>query len=128
MELSMKWTDTVASTCRWAEFAEENWGDWDFLWEDSEADYQGYAEFIAYKDEKYVHMYWTYGSCGGCDPWEDMSSVEAKNEFNNSAIYFESFELLKKWIDMKSRTEKERMTRAVWEHAFRYELEKILSN
>jgi hypothetical protein len=122
----MKWKDTVASQCRWSEFAEENWGDWDFLWEESEADYQGHAEFIAYKDGKFVHVYWNYGSCGGCDPWEDISEEEAKKEFNDGAVYFDDFQQLKDWIEMKSKGKRDSMMAGVWEQAFYHELEEVL--
>jgi hypothetical protein len=122
----MKWEQTVASGCRWSEFAEENWKDWDFLWEDSEADYQGYAEFIAHKNGKYVHVYWTYGSCSDCDPWEDMNYEEAKKEFDDSAVYFDNFKQLKAWIDMKPKRDSNKMLEALREHEFKYELEETL--
>jgi len=68
----MKWSDTVASRCRWADAAIKNWGAWDIVWEDSESDYQGHAAILAAEpDGEHWEFYeWTYGSCSGCDSWE----------------------------------------------------------
>ena len=38
----MKFDETTASQCRYGNVLERVFGDWDIVWEDSEADYQGH--------------------------------------------------------------------------------------
>lgn len=98
----MKWEETVASKCRWAEFAEANWGTWEFIWEDSYSDYQGSASIVAYdmNSGRFVFTEWSYGSCSGCDPWEDMPEEKVKKDFDKMAIYFDDTRSFLKWVDM----------------------------
>ncbi len=93
----MKFKDLEASRCRWSEFAEANWGDWNFIWEEAEVDYQGSAKILGTKDGRFVYCEWSYGSCSGCDPWEDMNEDEAKADFDKGAVYFEDIHELKKF-------------------------------
>src|ERR1700739_419908 len=60
------WSETIASQCRYGDVAESIWGDWDIIWEDSEADYQGHASILARKNNRYSFYEWYYGSCSGC--------------------------------------------------------------
>jgi hypothetical protein len=94
----MQFKDTEASKCRWSEFAEENWGDWDVIWERAEVDYQGEAEVLFFKDGKFAYIEWFYGSCSGCDPWEDMGTAVAKKDFDSHALYFNSINELNEWL------------------------------
>jgi len=98
----MKWTETVASTCRYGDNAGNVWGDWEILWEDSESDYQGHASFLAKKGNKYCFYEWWYGSCSGCDTWEsaDLDDKAIEKEMNDTALWFDSKEELEKWLDM----------------------------
>jgi hypothetical protein len=97
----MKWDKTVASSCRYGEVAGRIWGDWDVLWEDSEADWQGHASFLATKDGKYAVYEWWYGSCGGCDGWEadgaDDDRVE--KEMRRDAQWFKSKKAFLAYVD-----------------------------
>lgn len=95
----MKFKDLKIADCRWSEFADANWGDWNFIWEDGEPDYQGSARLLATKDGRFVYSEWSWGSCSGCDPWEDMKEDEAKAEFDQSAVYFEDVHELKKFAE-----------------------------
>ena len=97
----MKWSDTVASTCRYGEIAGQIWGDWDILWENSESDYQGHASILAKKGNRYAFYEWWYGSCSGCDGWEadGKSSEDIEKEMRGTAIWFESKKQLKAWLD-----------------------------
>jgi hypothetical protein len=92
----------VASTCRYGSIAEEIWGDWNLLWEDSEADYQGHASFLVKKGNKYVFYEWHYGSCSGCDGWEaaDATNEEIAAEMQERAAVFNSKKELKGWLEM----------------------------
>ena len=98
----MEWNKTVASTCRYGEVAERIWGDWDVLWEDSEADYQGHTTILARKGNKWSFYEWWYGSCSGCDGWEsDGKGDDAiEKEMRNTAMWFKSKKELKAWLEM----------------------------
>lgn len=68
----MKWEETVASKCRYGDVAGCIFGQAEIIWECSEDDYQGHANILAYmSDGRFAHYEWTYGSCSGCDDWED---------------------------------------------------------
>ena len=63
---TIKWNDSVAITCRYGNIVGEALGYPDVIWEHSENDYQGFANFIGkMKDGRFVHYEWTYGSCSG---------------------------------------------------------------
>lgn len=96
----MKWDKTVASKCRYGEVAEEIWGTWDIIWEDSESDYQGHASFLAEKDGKYCFYEWWYGSCSGCDGWEadGKSDDEIEQEMRDTALWLDDIDQLKVWF------------------------------
>lgn len=65
-----------------------------------EAEYQGSAAVIARLEkgnaELYVLLQWDWGSCSGCDDWEqrDLSNEEIVEEMRNSLALFESREQL----------------------------------
>lgn len=100
----MKWNETIASQCRYSECAEKIWGKWDILWEDSQEDYQGHASFLAKKGNKYCFYEWWYGSCSGCDTWEDAGLTDKQiiEEMTNTSLFFNGKKELKKWLDMLS--------------------------
>lgn len=96
------WSETIANTCRYGDIAADIWGDWDIIWEDSEADYQGHASILARKGNRYSFYEWWYGSCSGCDGWEAdcKSGTAIEAEMRDTAIWFESKAELKKWLTM----------------------------
>ena len=98
----MKWNETTAAQCRYGDVAGNIWGDWEILWEDSDADYQGHATILANKGRRYAFYEWWYGSCSGCDGWEadgkDDSAIE--KEMRDTAMWFSSKEDLRKWLTM----------------------------
>lgn len=87
----MKWTETVANGCRYGENAGNIWGDWEVLWESSEADYSGSADFVAYKDGLFVLYDWSYGYCSGCDEWESLGlgDDEIEAEMRHEAVEYD---------------------------------------
>jgi len=101
----MKWEETVASQCRYGDNAEVIWGDWDILWEDSEADYQGHASFFAEKDGKFCFYEWWYGSCSGCDGWaaDELTDEQIEKEMQETALWLDSKEEVLKWLEMLDR-------------------------
>jgi hypothetical protein len=98
----MKFQDTVAYRCRYGDNAEKIWGEWNILWEDSEADYQGHASILAEREGRYCFYEWWYGSCSGCDTWESagLSDFDIEDEMRKTAMWFDSQEELKTWLEM----------------------------
>jgi len=69
----MKWSETTASKCRYGDIAERIFGEAEVIWEHSEADWQGFANILVHMpDGRFGHYEWTYGSCSGCDEWENL--------------------------------------------------------
>lgn len=95
-----KFQDTKAHECRWSELFEELIGDWLVIWEESEVDYQGHARVMAFKDGRLCYAEWFYGSCSGCDPWEDMPHQEALVEASRDVMFFKDATAAWTWIGM----------------------------
>jgi hypothetical protein len=102
----MKFSESVASHCRYGDVAEEIWKDWNIIWEDSVDDYQGHASFVLEKDGKYVFYEWWYGSCSGCDGWESqgLTGEQIEKEMRETALWLDSKEDLFKWLNMLEGT------------------------
>jgi hypothetical protein len=82
----MNWEHTQASQCRYGEVAGNIFWDADIIWENSNADWQGFANLLAsMTDGTFVHYSWTYGSCSGCDEWEarGLSEEEIEEEMRS---------------------------------------------
>lgn len=94
------WKDTVASECRYGEVAGGIWHDWNIIWEDSDADYQGHATFLAEKDGRFCFYEWWYGSCSGCDGWEadGASDKDIAKEMRDTAIWLDDRQQLTEWL------------------------------
>jgi hypothetical protein len=70
----MNYEQTTAFKCRYGEAAAPLFDGCMVLWEDSEDDYQGHAKVLAKGPaDTYRLVAWTYGSCSGCDEWEDRN-------------------------------------------------------
>jgi hypothetical protein len=91
--------ESKAAECRWSQYAEELFSDWEIIWDESEANYQGTVRFLARKDGKFAYLNYSYGSCSGCDSWEDMPEDKVRADMKNLAEYFESAAELKKFAD-----------------------------
>lgn len=68
--------DAEFAGCRWSEFIKIDPDmTYELLKDESVADYQGEVKIIYTKANKYIKYYcfleYSYGSCGGCDAWED---------------------------------------------------------
>lgn len=106
-----EWKETIASECRWSEFAAELVGDWIILWEDSCSDYQGHASVLAYKRGQIRYLSWEYGSCSGCDVYEGMSIPEIRKEFeSNIMMHFKDIDSFCVWMKMLFDTNDEKFT------------------
>lgn len=86
----MKWSETIAATCRYSECLEKIVGDKDIIHERSYSDYQGSVCILAdMNDETYLFYEYSYGSCSGCDTWESAGYSDSKiveEMKNDSAI------------------------------------------
>lgn len=97
----MAWKDTIASKCRYGDVAGQIWSDWNILWEDSEANYQGHASFLAEKNGKYCFYEWWYGSCSGCDTWESNGYGDGavQKEMRDTALWLDDEQQLMNWLN-----------------------------
>jgi hypothetical protein len=103
--IAKNWKETAASACRWNEYCEELIGSWLILWEDAEADWQGSARVLAFNNGQFRYVSWSYGSCSGCDIFEDMNEEERRNEFNNNLMmHFDNINKFCFWINMLRST------------------------
>jgi hypothetical protein len=99
------WKETIASQCRWSEYAENLIGDWSVLWEDSESDWQGAARVLAFKQGQLRYLEWYYGSCGGCDAYEGMDDNEITKEFETKVMmHFKDIDTFCNWMKLLSET------------------------
>ena len=100
----MRYSETVASQCRYGDVAERIFGEAEILWEHSEADYSGNANLFAkMPDGQFCHYEWTYGSCLGCDEWEDRGldddAIEA--EMRKTAAWLKDLETAKRYLRLE---------------------------
>lgn len=89
----MKWDNTIAAKCRWGSLVHEVLSkalgeNFEVIWEDSEHDYQGHARILAVRGDSMLEYGWSYGSCSGCDSWEDAPEEEVKKEIINGIGLF----------------------------------------
>jgi hypothetical protein len=100
----MKWKETEASNCRYGDVARRIFEDSEIIFENSLADYQGFANVLAaMPDGSFIHYEWTYGSCSGCDEWEDrgLSDDEIEKEMRRGVAILENIQTLKKYCKLE---------------------------
>lgn len=57
---------------RWADVVRDTLPDGEVLYSTGTKDYQGHVAIVAKLDDgRWLHYSWSYGSCSGCDAWED---------------------------------------------------------
>jgi hypothetical protein len=70
----MRWSETVASTCRYADVIGKIFEEADIVWENCvtrRPGRLGHANILAaMPNGTFIHYAWSYGSCNVCDPWE----------------------------------------------------------
>jgi hypothetical protein len=99
----MQWDETVASRCRYGDVAGRLFDGADVIFESSEDDYQGFANvFAQLRDGRFCHYEWTYGSCSGCDEWEDrgLSDDEIEAEMRRAAVFFEDVATVRRYLNL----------------------------
>lgn len=103
MSETTRWSDTVASRCRYGDVAGRIFDGADVIFERSEDDYQGYANvFARLRDGRFCHYEWTYGSCSGCDEWEDrgLTDDQIEAEMRSAAVFFDNVETVKRYLHL----------------------------
>lgn len=102
MNALKKFESSTAFECRWSELFQRLIGGWIVVWEDSCADYQGWAKVLAYDQVsgRFCYVEWTYGSCSGCDPWEGLAESEVMEEIMRDAMFFNDARVMWNWIGM----------------------------
>lgn len=111
----MKWGQTGASECRWAEYAaialginEPDLRDHEILWSIGESDYQGSADVLLRtrtasewdwdrEHALYKMIAWSYGSCSGCDGKEGEPFEKVLAEFCAAVVTFKDKDELRKF-------------------------------
>lgn len=99
------WSETTASNCKWGNCAKKAFLEPLVLWEHSVDDYQGHANFLGWTGAALVHYRWDYGSCSGCDPWEDEYDSDPGHSklverMRADAQYFDDIEEFRKYVQM----------------------------
>lgn len=71
---------------------------------DWECDYQGHVDVdVLLKDGRVFSLYYSYGSCSGCDEWEDrdLTDKEIQKEMSKDATIFRSIETYKRFDEKR---------------------------
>lgn len=97
------WRKTIASRCRYGDLAGKAFDYPVVIWENSDDDWQGFANFIGrMKDGRFVHYEWTYGSCSGCDEWEaeEYSKEQIIEIMRKHAVYLPDTDTLRRYVKL----------------------------
>jgi len=100
----MVWQECIASRCRYGELAGRAFGEPEIIWEHSEDDYQGSANFLGQMtDGRFVHYEWSYGSCSGCDEWEaeGYSDEQIIEIMRSQAAFFPDVTTVKRYLHLE---------------------------
>ena len=111
----MKWSETIASTCRYGEIAGRIFEKAEIIWEKSESDYQGSANILAFMPDKtFIHYEWTYGSCSGCDEWEarGLTDDQVEEEMRKTMAVLKGKCALVKYLKLEGEYEHARVPTA----------------
>ena len=84
---------------RWSEMVREALPDGEVVFSTGRNDYQGSVAIVAKLDDgRWLHYDWSYGSCSGCDHWENVMGwdddaerrQEVINEIQNGAAIMDA--------------------------------------
>ena len=99
----MKWDQSTASKCRYSNVATRILENADILIDNSVDDYQGRVDLIAFMPNSDIITFtYSYGSCSGCDDWEDrrLSESQIEEEMRRDCMeIFTDYEEFKKYLD-----------------------------
>lgn len=100
----VKFDGSVAINCRYGHCANELLKDWIVIWENTENDWQGSANILAFDGiNTFCYATWTWGSCSGCDDFEnrDLSNEQIVEEFRRDWEWIEA-EAVLGWLSMRT--------------------------
>ena len=100
----MNLKDTIAGRCRWSEVAVALFGDWNVFFARGVDGYSGFCEIAAEKAGRFIFGGWSYGSCPGCDAWEDEPEEKVRGEMRRGFAEFASREAFAVFLDGRDRT------------------------
>ncbi len=93
-------------SCRWSEVVSYMMEDAIILDDQSENDYQGSVDVFfkvgnySWCDEgKYGFLSYSYGSCSGCDQWEDEPRAKVMADMLNCFLWIDSKSMLQQHLD-----------------------------
>lgn len=97
----MNWSNTIAASCRYGDCAATVYGAMEVLVEVSERGYQGGASVLLWDGDKVHYIEWSYGSCSGCDAWEQagLTDEQVAAEIQGSSIVM-SFDEAVAWAKL----------------------------
>lgn len=92
----------VQRDCRWDEHWQEAidslGGGVEVLFEDAYSDWQGHLDMdVLLTDGRVASYYYSYGSCSGCDRWEDSGENVTQVMLDEMTI-FDNREQYDKWV------------------------------
>jgi len=99
----VRYSETIASQCRYGDVAARIFGEAEIIWEHSEKDYQGFAKLLArMPDGRFAHYEWEYGSCGGCDDWEnrELSDDSIESEMRGHVAWLPDVETARRYLHL----------------------------
>ena len=115
-----EWLDIEGSKYRWCEFIPKKWYEYEVLSDESSGDYQGSVDLILARSyhhkledktvyDSYVYISYSYGSCSGCDGFEDLTDEEMHREMESLSLELSSYDwdhFLERATALKERLEK----------------------
>lgn len=86
------------TACRYGDIVQTLFGTLDVVFDKSVADYQGEV-CVLFKGDKYAYVQFYYGSCSGCDEWEDRKLTDAQiaDEIMKLTMWFDSLAELEQY-------------------------------
>lgn len=96
--------DSDAMKARWSELAALGLEEATVIAAAGDSDYQGEGAYLVkpsegWRDDEYVFFEWSYGSCSGCDGYEDMGEQERIATFVNGRVVYNRTTLAA-WADL----------------------------
>lgn len=79
------------------------------LRKDYESDYSGYVDVdVLLKDGRIFSYRYSYGSCSGCDEWEqrELTDTQIRHEMHRDATFFEtraSYDLWREYVKEQNK-------------------------
>lgn len=104
--------DSIAAQCRYGDIACAVFQNAEVIWEHSENDYQGFANILVrMPDGTFAHYEWTYGSCSGCDEWENrcLTDQQIEDEMRFAMVTFDDVNVLYRYLHPQSNEDDRRV-------------------